>query len=44
MTPRLGTAVLISARGANLQAIIGAIAGGSLPVELGEDAPEVDLE
>ena len=34
MTPRLGIAVLISGRGTNLQAIIDAIAGGTLPVEL----------
>ena len=34
MTPRLGIVVLISGRGTNLQAIIDAIADGTLPVEL----------
>ena len=34
MTPRLGIVVLISGRGTNLQAIIDAIAGGALPVDL----------
>ena len=37
MTSGFGIAVLISGRGTNLQAIIGAIAGG-------EDAPEVRFE
>ena len=34
MTPRLRIVVLISGRGTNLQAIIDAIAGGSLPADL----------
>ena len=34
MTPRLGIVVLVSGRGTNLQAIIDAIADGTLPVEL----------
>ena len=34
MTPRLGIVVLISGRGTNLQAIIDAIADGTLPVEI----------
>ena len=34
MTPRLRIVVLISGRGTNLQAIIDAVAGGSLPVDL----------
>ena len=34
MTPRLGIVVLISGRGTNLQAIIDAIADGTLPVDL----------
>ena len=34
MTPRLGIVVLVSGRGTNLQAIIDAIAGGTLPVDL----------
>ena len=49
MIPRLGIVVLISGRGTNLQAIMEAIAGGALPVDLQAvisnepDAPGIEL-